>query len=108
VYNQQREQIDPPEREAIMTLTNEWIEEGRAEGRAEGRDEGRREEREAHRLHNQRVARELITLKQINAPLLLNRLDQLDGAQLQQLVDRLLDSSVRFEPESWLKKIDQE
>jgi hypothetical protein len=99
VYNQEREKVDPPEREAIMVLTNEWIE--------EGRDEGRREAHAEHRRSNEKVVRRLLALERVDASLLLNRLDQLDSVQLQQLVDRLIDSSVPFDPDAWLKELDQ-
>jgi hypothetical protein len=94
VYNQQREKVEPAELEAIMVLTNEWIEEGRAAGLQESRQ------------ILGKVARHLLASKGIDISLLLDRLDRLDGAQLQQLVDRLVDSTVPFDADAWLKQID--
>jgi hypothetical protein len=39
VYNRELKAVERPQREAIMQLTNEWIEQGKAEGRQEGRQE---------------------------------------------------------------------
>ena len=51
VYNRELDAIKPREREAVMQLTNEWIEKGKVEGRQEGRQEGWHKGRQAFALH---------------------------------------------------------
>ncbi|HWE02594.1 MAG TPA: DUF4351 domain-containing protein [Tepidisphaeraceae bacterium] len=40
VYNKELETVEPAEREVVMQLTNEWIEQGKAEGLSEGLSQG--------------------------------------------------------------------
>jgi hypothetical protein len=90
VYNREVEAIAPPEREVVMKLTNEWIEQGEAQG-----------ERAALR---RAAARQLHRLFGPPSTALTARIDTLSTPQLDQLIEDLVDFETLADAEAWLAR----
>jgi predicted transposase YdaD len=94
MYNQELQKIEPAEREVIMHLTNEWIEQGRTEGRTEGRSQGRRE----------------VILRQLRRrvgglpPEMEEQISRLPEARLDDFAEALLDFCELEDVRLWLAK----
>ena len=92
VYNEMLESVKPKEREVVMQLTNEWIEQGVKKGRQEGRQEGRRD----------LVLRQL-RLRIGTIPAKLTRqVDRLNDVGMTALGDALLDFTSPADAQRWL------
>jgi predicted transposase YdaD len=93
------ESVEPKEREVVMQLTNEWIEQGVQRGLQQGRQEGRQEGRQA--------ARDLV-LRQLRRRLgaipakLAWSVERLDDADMFALGDALLDFTRPADAQRWL------
>ncbi len=95
VYNRELQTIDPQEREVVMELTNEWIEEGKVQGLQTGRAEGRRAtllRQLRHRLGN-------------DSQQLVERVNSLSEAQLDDLTDALLDFHSLADAQVWFSRL---
>jgi predicted transposase YdaD len=104
VYNREVEAFQPKEREAVMQLTNEWIEIGKVEGRTEGRTEGRVE----GRLEGRVEARRDLILRQLRrrigqvSPEVENQIAHLPDGRLDDLAEALLDFQQPMDADRWL------
>ncbi len=92
VYNQELQSIAPPEQEAVMNYTNEWIEEGVEKGIHQGRQEG------LANMALRVLARRLGPLPSD----LTQRMHQLSSSQLEELGEALLEFRGINDVEEWL------
>ena len=116
-YYRELEQLADPEKEETMKLMTSWhlegIEEGRLKGREEGivkgREEGVREgiERGLARGKEDVLVRQLTHRLGELSGQAVDRIDQLSGAQLDQLSIELLDFSSASDLDNWLARATQ-
>jgi predicted transposase YdaD len=92
VYNRELEGVEPPEREEIMQLTNEWVERGKEEGLKLGKVEGRREI----------VERQLRKRFGLVPTEMSQRVEKLSSAQVDELSEALLDFATLDDAKHWL------
>ena len=92
IYEENLEFIPLGERQAVMQITNEWIEKGRLEGRSEGRSEGRLEGRLEGRSEGRKEA--LQALEKASRRGLKSFLDLKFGEAASTLIGRLPDLGV--------------
>jgi hypothetical protein len=88
-YNQMLKTVEPKEREVVMQLTNEWIEQGRQEGRQEGRGL-------VLRLLRRRLGAVPVKLAR--------QVDRLDDAEIIALGDAVLDFTSPADAQRWLAR----
>lgn len=97
----------PEEREAVMELTNSWIERGREEGlergREEGREKGREEGREESRQREAELACRLLQ-KRIGSltPERENIIRGLPVERLERLVEAIFEIEAEADLDRWL------
>jgi len=104
VYNALLKSVAPKEREVVMQLTNEWIEQGikkgRREGRQKGREEGRREgRREATHGIIRRIFRQRFGAIPAN---LAGKIERLNDSSIFALGNVILDLQTPGDVERWL------
>jgi predicted transposase YdaD len=95
-YNRQLETIEPKEREEVMQLTNEWIEQGKIEGKIQGKIEGDLSGRRALVL---RLLRH--RLGEV-PPETAEEIERLGGPQVDELGEAIFDFHDVNDVRSWL------
>jgi Domain of unknown function (DUF4351)/Putative transposase, YhgA-like len=105
-YYRELEQLADPEKEETMKLMTSWHLEGIEEGRLKGREEGVREgiERGLARGKEDVLVRQLTHRLGELSGQALDRIDQLSGAQLDQLSIELLDFTSASDLDNWLAR----